>query len=318
MMRRQGPLPVRIVTGFLGSGKTTLVNHVLRQTSGSDQRVGVIVNEFGPVSIDDRLIRRESDDIVELSNGCVCCTMQRDLMETLTRLLNLGHELDSVLIETTGLADPVPLMSSLMQPEIAAMVELAGVVTVVDALNFDANLEQAAIAHNQLAAADALLLNKADLVDDDSLEAMERGLGTLNPTAVVTRCVQSAVDLELVLALSVDRSIAVARDPDHASTLENFASVGFAIDEPLSLSDFEALSAPSLNITRGKGVLLCKDVSERVIFQRVGSRTTMEREAPWPENLPPRTEIVLIGPDLDRQALLDHMSVALGARVEAL
>lgn len=311
-------LPVRIITGFLGSGKTTLVNHVLRQSLGSRERTGVIVNEFGPISIDDRLIQRETDDIVELTNGCVCCTMQRDLLETLSRLLSLEQEIDSILIETTGLADPIPLMSSLLQPAVAGHLELAGVITVVDALNFDANLNQAEIAHNQLAAADVLLLNKTDLVELDELDAMERGLRAINPEAVITRCVRSAVDLDLVLALSTSRSVALAREPEHASTLDRFASVGFVVDEPVPRQRFEVLAAPTLAATRGKGVLLCEGEPDRVVYQRVGSRTTFETEAPWADEPPPRTEVVLIGPDLDRQGVLQQIADELGTPVRAL
>lgn len=312
------PLPVRIVTGFLGSGKTTLVNHILRQSLGSLERTGVIVNEFGPIGIDDRLIRRETDDIVELTNGCMCCTMQRDLMETVGRLLSLESEIDSVLIETTGLADPIPLMASLMQPEVAGLVELAGVITVVDALNFDANLDQAEIAHNQIAAADVLLLNKTDLVDVGELDVMERGLRTVNPEAVIIRCVRSAVDIGLVLALSTSRTVALAREPQHASALDRFASVGFVVDKPVPRSRFDVLATPTLEVTRGKGVLRCADVTDRVVFQRVGSRTTIATDGPWPDEPPPRTEVVLIGPDLDRQEVLQRISAELGTTVHTL
>lgn len=318
MTREHKPLPVRVVTGFLGSGKTTLVNHILRQSLGSLERTGVIVNEFGPIGIDDQLVRRETDDVVELTNGCVCCTMQRDLMETISRLLSLESEIDSVLIETTGLADPVPLMASLVQHEVAGLVELAGVVTVVDALNFDANLDQAEVAHNQIAAADVLLLNKTDLVEVGELDAMERGLRTVNPEAAIIRCVRSAVDIGLVLALSTSRTVAVAREPQHASTLDRFVSVGFVVDEPVPRSRFDVLAAPTLGVTRGKGVLRCADVPDRVVFQRVGARTTIETDAPWPDAPPPRTEVVLIGPDLDPQGVLQQISGALGTPVRTL
>lgn len=317
-MTSGSPLPVRIVTGFLGSGKTTLVNHLLRQAMGSQKRVGVIVNEFGPISIDDRLIARQSGDVIELSNGCVCCTMQRDLLETISDLLSVSSDLDAVVLETTGLADPGPLMASLMRPELAGLVRLDGVITVIDCLNFDKNLEQSEVAYQQLTTADVLLLNKADLVSEATLDLVERGVGTLNSQAVVVRSIRSAVDVDVLLDLATPGHALTSSTARAGVSAERYDSVGLAVDEPLPRSRFAVLSDESLPVLRAKGILWCTDVSGRLIFQRVGRESTFEAQGAWSEEIDPRTEIVLIGRDLDRTALLAHVAGELQADVTLL
>lgn len=317
-MSSSSQLPVRIVTGFLGSGKTTLVNHLLRQAMGSNQRVGVIVNEFGPISIDDRLIARQSGDVIELSNGCVCCTMQRDLLETISTLLSVGQELDAVVLETTGLADPGPLMASLMRPELAGLVRLDGVVTVVDCLNFDKNLEQSEVAYQQLTTADILLLNKADLVSGEVLDLVERGVRTLNGQAVVVRSVRSAVDLDVLMGMATPGHALEAATTRAGVTAERYDCVGLVVDEPLPRSNFEVLTSENLPVLRAKGILWCSDVPERLTFQRVGVESTIETQGVWSNDVAPRTEIVFIGRGLDRAALLAHVAEGLQAEVRLL
>lgn len=317
-MSLTGPLPVRIVTGFLGSGKTTLVNHLLRQAMGSRRRVGVVVNEFGPISIDDRLIRRQSDDVIELSNGCVCCTMQRDLLETLSTLLSVGYELDSVVLETTGLADPGPLMASLMRPELAGLVSLDGVVTVVDCQHFDENLEQAEVAYQQLTTADVLLLNKADRVGDEVLDLIEQGVRRLNGQAVVMRCVHCAVDLDVLFGMGAPGHALAAAVEREGVDVERYGALGFALDGPLPRERFAVLAGGDLPVIRGKGILWCSDTDERIVFQRVGGDASFEPDGHWPGAVPPRTEVVLIGRDLDRDALLARVADALRADVRPL
>jgi len=294
------------------------VNRALERGLGSGQRIGVIVNEFGPISVDDRLIKRQSEDVIELANGCICCTMQRDLLTTLSTLLNMGADLDYVLLETTGLADPQPVMAALMGPELVNMVRLDGVATVVDCQRFDENLEQAEIAYYQIASADVLILNKADVVSDGELDQIEASLRRLNSDAVAVRSVRSAVDLDMLLEMSA---------PGHSDRLEGlrtvgsvdkFSSTAFSVDRPMPQASFAALTDKRLPVLRAKGFLWCTDTEDQVVFQRIGSTSTIQAEGPWPEGVSPRTEVVLIAKDLDPDLLLEQVAAALETEIAPL
>lgn len=294
-------LPVTVVTGFLGSGKTTFVNDVLNQRTGL--RAGVIVNEFGAINIDRRLITSQTDDVIELSNGCVCCTVQKDLLTTIGRLIASQGQLDYLVVETSGLADPLPLAQALSRPELAGVVGLDAIITLVDASRFDENLEQAEAAYSQLAHADVLLLNKVDLVTDGLLELMERGLRTVNPDAPIIRCLRAAADLGLVLDLAADRQrhAVAAHHPGEAAL---FDSVAFSEARGLDLDRLRALvDGLPAEVIRAKGIVHAAGSPLRLILQRVGERATIETDRPWGEE-ERCSELVFIGRRINRQELL--------------
>ncbi len=209
MSLSSGKVPVTVLTGFLGSGKTTLLNQLLAQAGA--EGTAVIVNEFGEVGIDGQLVVGVDEDVVEINNGCICCTVRSDLVTTIERLLTRPQRVSRILIETTGLADPAPVIQSFILDErLRAETELDALVTVVDALHnplwlaLGEEAEAAGgenVAAEQIAFADLLILNKTDLVDEDTLRERETELRRLNPLARIRRVQNAAVPAAEVLGI---------------------------------------------------------------------------------------------------------------------
>jgi G3E family GTPase len=309
-----GRIPVTVITGFLGSGKTTVVNTILNQRHG--RKVAVIVNEFGEVGIDGQLIFGDNDEqLIEFNNGCLCCTVRGDLIETLGRIQERAGALDAILIETTGLADPAPVASTFfVAPEVRASTRLDAFVTVVDAVNVERSLHQNAEAREQVGFADIVLVNKTDLACANQLARVQRLIGQLNPLAKVYRTAHGDIDPSLILgtnAFQLDAKLQV--DPQFLDdqSHEHDASVGSIVlreDRPIDMNRFMAWMTPLLQdqgdtIFRTKGVFNAHSFSERIVFQSVRMLTTMSRFGRWDASEPRCTEYVVIGRGLDRDAL---------------
>jgi G3E family GTPase len=199
---RSEKTPVIILSGFLGAGKTTLLNRIL--TADHGRRIAVIVNEFGEVGIDHHLLLTSDHEVVQMNNGCVCCTVQGDLLRSLFQLLEHRDQFDTVLIETTGLAEPAPVAQTLYADErIRSSYSLGGVVTVVDAKYISTRLEDSAEACEQIAFADAILLNKTDLSSPEQLDQVEQGIRRLNKIASIHRTKNAEIDIATVLDLEI-------------------------------------------------------------------------------------------------------------------
>ncbi len=297
-------LPVTILTGFLGSGKTTLLNHLLGNRSGL--KIGVIVNEFGAISIDDRLITKRTDSLIELANGCVCCTVQGDLFRALRQLGD--DDIEYILVETTGLADPQPLVGVLATGDTGGRFRLDGIVTVVDAVNFDDNLDHAEAAFNQLVCGDMILINKVDLVEEEVPRLIETGIRTINGRAAIMTCVRGEVDPRFLLG-ALDGGAAVSpvaqRDRPTPSVFHGtISSVSFRFDRPLDPVLFEAFIADlPYGVIRAKGFLNVAGEDCRRIFHLVGDRCTVTPGARWSPADDRQTELVFIGHRLDRERL---------------
>src|SRR6478672_3564412 len=188
------PIPVSILTGFLGAGKTTLLNYILRQQHG--YKFAVIVNEVGKIGIDGALVERTNDEILEMSNGCLCCTVRKDLVKGVQNLLKKGG-FDYLLIETTGIADPGPVAQTFLNiPQLQQFVRMDSIITVVDTEQIEKQMKETETAREQIVMADFILLNKTDLVPAEHLQRLEAKVRELNPQASIFRTSQSQVNLK--------------------------------------------------------------------------------------------------------------------------
>ncbi|MGH8001777.1 MAG: CobW family GTP-binding protein [Brasilonema sp.] len=199
-------LPVTIITGFLGSGKTTLLNHILTNQQGL--KTAVLVNEFGEIGIDNELIVSTNDDnnMVELSNGCICCTINSDLVDAVYKVLERQDKIDYLVVETTGLADPLPVALTFLGTELRDLTRLDSIVTVVDAANYSLDLFNSQAAYSQIAYGDVILLNKTDLVSQSKLEKLEAKLREVKEGARILRTTKAQVPLPLILSIGLFES----------------------------------------------------------------------------------------------------------------
>jgi len=304
-------VPVTVVTGYLGAGKSTLVNRILHGSHG--KRFAVIVNEFGDVGIDGALIETGQEELIELASGCLCCVVRGDLIRALRRLLKSDRALDGIVIETTGVANPSPVIQTFTADQIlAGLARLDAVVTVADAVHIADQLAASPDAADQVALASVIVLNKvSDAADPDA--ALSR-LRALNPHARIHRADRGRIDPALVVgteSFSLDRvagDLDAGTDDHHDHVAENgIESVSVLIDDPLDGAALQAwierlLMLRGADILRLKGVLAVADEPRRVIVQSVHMMYEGGFGAPWGE-AQPQSRLVVIGRNLDTEEI---------------
>lgn len=313
-MNKQSPIPVTLVSGFLGSGKTTLLNKILSSDHGL--RMAVMVNDFGAINIDSDLIVSQTQTTVSLANGCICCTVESDLIEQLSRLLSdRQNRPEYILIEASGVSSPGKIARTLKYPQFREALAIDSIITVVDTEQFEQlDGEMAQLAMDQLDVADIIVLNKVDRVGPSQIEALKRRW--LYPRARILECQYGDVPLELILGvgrgnplapftqvkpaspLSLDREAA-----DHARVFESWS---FASDRPMALDTLRwTLAQLPTSIYRAKGTVHIAEVpGTRFIMHLVGSRCEILPDRAWGDDAP-HTQLVCIGKRgaLARQAL---------------
>ncbi len=341
-------VPTTVVTGFLGAGKTTLIRHLLQNAKG--RRLALVVNEFGDVGVDGELLRGCNDeacpeeDIVELANGCICCTVADDFLPTMRKLLDRPNPPEHIIIETSGLALPKPLVKAFGWPDIRTRATVDGVVALIDAdavaagrfatneaalaaaraadpnLDHDSPLEE--LFEEQLACADMVVLNKADLVDAETLAAVEAQVNAeVRPGVKIVRADHGAVDVGALLGITAAAEDDLDSRPSHIDGMEehdhdDFDSFVVAAGE---IADVDALLAQLAEVIAVHDVLRCKGMvavagkPSRLVIQAVGPRIQHYFDRAWAPGEPRRTNLVVIGQKgLDEAAVREALAPVLG------
>jgi G3E family GTPase len=324
---RDTRVPVTVLTGFLGSGKTTLLNRILTENHG--MRIAVIENEFGEVGIDDALVVDAEEEIFEMNNGCICCTVRGDLIRILGALMRRRETFDRILIETTGLADPAPVAQTFfMDDEIASQLRLDAIITVVDAAHILEHLDEVKPegveneAVEQVAFADKIVLNKTDLVDRSVQETVVGRVRAINALAEVIPAQRAAIDLAEVLdvrafdldrVLQTDPAFLTETEHQHDTTV---TSVGIDLPGELDQRKLDAwlgnlLRTRGADIFRSKGIVALAGSDRQYVFQGVHMLLEAENGREWRAEETRGNRLVFIGRNLDRAELNDSFAACL-------
>jgi G3E family GTPase len=306
-------IPVTVLTGYLGAGKTTLLNRILTEPHG--KKFAVIVNEFGEIGIDNDLVVGADEEVFEMNNGCICCTVRGDLIRIIEGLMKRKGKFDAIIVETTGLADPAPVAQTFFVDEdVSARARLDAVVTVVDARWLKNQLKDAPEVKNQIAFADVIVLNKIDLVNAEELVSAEKSIRSINAYATIHKTTRSSVPLDAVLgknAFDLDRILDIAPEfleDVHVHHDEAIQSVALTVSGDIDpekfmpwINEFTQKEGP--NILRCKGILSFKDEPKRFVFQGVHMILDGDLQRDWKPDETRQSKMVFIGHQLNRAAI---------------
>jgi len=317
-LTKPNKIPFTILTGYLGAGKTTLLNRIL--TEKHRQKIAVIVNEYGEVGIDNQLVVDADGEILEMNNGCICCTVRGDLIRILRTLVFSMEQgkvkFDRVLIETTGLADPAPVAQSFFMDDLLSeKFEVDSIVTVVDSKHVTRHLDVHDEAQEQIAFADVIILNKSDLVSNADLHSLEQRLIKINPIANRLHAQNCNVDLKELLGINtfdVSRKLKIdphfLEDHHHHHHDDSVSSVAFREEKPLDMKKVDQwmsflVQEKGENLLRYKGILHIKGLEQRVVFQGLHMLFSGNLDRKWKKDETRKSELVFIGKHLNKEEL---------------
>jgi G3E family GTPase len=308
-------IPVTVITGFLGAGKTSLLNQLIK--NHKEKKFVIIENEFGEENIDSELVANiGNEDLFELSNGCICCNLNTELFLVLENLIKNNHSFNHLLIETTGIADPGNILASFISdPAIKAKFELDSVICLIDAANAEQDLKNEEVLNKQIAVSDTLILNKIDLPNEKSIKQLCSKIREINPTADIHKAVQSKLDVELLdvyaynpkhiyqFLFSVNKI--ESNDKKHHHNIENYCFKSeLAFNQMKLASWLEAfLQFNSDTIYRVKGILNITGIDNRILLQSVHTQIQATIGRPWEENDIRESKLVFIGKDLNAEVI---------------
>lgn len=313
-------VPVTIITGFLGAGKTTFINHLITKKPG--YKIAILENEFGEVSIDQELLQGGKENIFEVNGGCICCTVNDKLIAYLLELLQRGQqEFDHLIVESSGVAEPLSIAEPfLSHPLIQQRYRLDAIICLVDSEHVAAQLQEEEVVARQLAAADVLVCTKTDAVAADRLLQLEEMLGKINPFARLYRArhghTASHVDMLQLEAHQPGRLEQLQQEvpAGHEYLHQNITSCSISLSQPLDYEKFYQWAATLLrfqnsHIYRIKGVLDIKGEAEKIIFQSVRDKFVLSKGSAWPEAASSvrNSRLVFIGHALNKERLLRHL-----------
>ena len=306
----QPQVPVTVLTGYLGAGKTTLLNRILSEQHG--KKYAVIVNEFGELGVDNDLVVNADEEVFEMNNGCICCTVRGDLIRIIEGLMKRKDKFDGILVETTGLADPGPVAQTFFtDDDVKAKTRLDAIVTVIDAKHFFGQLEQGSEAEQQVAFADVILLNKTDLVSAEELAKVEDRIRGINRYARIFHTQKSQIELEAILdkgAFDLGRILEFEPDFLHSGHdhhhEDEVRSLSITADRPVDPDRFQKwmgalLQIKGADIFRSKGILAIDGAPRRYVYQGVHMMMDSDWGTPWKDGEKRSSKLVFIGRNLD-------------------